>query len=197
LSGYNPNIKERLLQLSQILSGDESYLETLTDDVVKRIVTENDEASIAIPQLLALPPALRARVLQHAYMQLTSGGVLEYRHINSILRMIQGEGGSKRVVLPKGLWAAQVYDTLVLRKGAVTPEGITEETELKIPGRTRLEGFGMEIEATIVEGRIQPQSYPQEAYLDYHQLAFPLRARAFSPGDSFMPLGLNGSSQHF
>ena len=195
LSGYNPNIKERLLQLSQILSGDESYLETLTDDVVKRIVTENDEASIAIPQLLALPPALRARVLQHAYMQLTSGGVLEYRHINSILRMIQGEGGSKRVTLPNGYWAIQVYDTLILRKGAETPEGIPEETELKIPGRTRLDGFGMEIEATIVEGRIQPQSYPQEAYLDYHQLAFPLRARAFSPGDSFMPLGLNGKKK--
>jgi tRNA(Ile)-lysidine synthase len=195
LREYNPNIKERLLQLSQILSEDESYLEALTDEVVKRFVTEDDEVSIAIPQLLALPPALQARVLQHAYMQLTSGGVLEYLHINSILRMIQGEGGSKRVAIPKGYWAIQVYDTLVLRKGAETPEGITEETEVKIPGRTRLEGFGMEIEAAVIDKRIAPRPDSQEAYLDYQQLTIPLRVRSFSPGDSFTPLGLNGKKK--
>lgn len=195
LRGYNPNIKERLLQLSQILSEDESYLEALTDEVVKRIVTEDNKVSIAIPQLLALPPALQARVLQHAYMQHTSGGVLEYPHINGILQMIRGAGGSKRLALPKDLWAIQIYDTLVLRKGAETPDGITEETELKIPGRTQLDGFGVEIEAVVTEGRISPKPDPQEAYLDYHQLTFPLRVRSVRPGDSFMPLGLNGKKK--
>jgi tRNA(Ile)-lysidine synthase len=193
LREYNPNIKERLLQLSQVLGADESYLEALTDEVVKRIISgDKEEASIAIPQLLSLPPALQARVLQHAYTQLTSGGVLEYLHINSILRMIQGEGGSKRVALPKGLWATQVYDTLVLRKGEEIPEGIAEEKQLKIPGRTQLDGFGVEIDAAVTEGRTAPRPDPQEAYLDFNQLTIPLRVRSFRPGDSFMPLGMNG-----
>jgi tRNA(Ile)-lysidine synthase len=192
LREYNPNIKERLLQLARILDADETYLEALTDEVVKRIVSGEDEAAIAIPQLLALPQTLQARVLQHAYTQLTSGGTLEYSHINSILRMIQGANGSKRLALPKGLSAAQVYDTLVLRKGEELPEGKATETALKIPGRTRLAGFGAEIEAVVTEGRASPTPNPHEAYLDYHQLTFPLRVRSVSPGDSFIPLGMQG-----
>jgi tRNA(Ile)-lysidine synthase len=192
LREYNPNIKERFLQLSQVLAEDESYLEALTDEVVKRIVTGVEEASIPIAQLLAFPQALQARILQHAYTQLTSGGVLEYFHVKNILQMIRGERGSKRLALPKDLWAAQVYDTLVLRKGAEIPEGITEAIELEIPGRTRLDGFGVEIEAVVTDERIAPRPDPQEAYLDYHQLTIPLRVRSVSPGDSFTPLGMDG-----
>jgi tRNA(Ile)-lysidine synthase len=192
LKEYNPNIKERLLQLAQVLGADATYLEALTDEVVKRIVSGDEETSIPISQLLSLPQALQARVLQHAYTQLTSGGVLEYLHINSILGMIQGGGGSKRLALPKGLWATQVYDTLVLRKGEEIPKGIAEETELNIPGRTQLDGFGVEIEAVVTEGRTSPRPDPQEAYLDFNQLTFPLRVRSFRPGDSFIPLGMDG-----
>jgi tRNA(Ile)-lysidine synthase len=192
LREYNPKIKERLLHLAQVLGEDETYLEGLTDEVTKRIVSGDEEASIPIPQLLSLPPALQARVLQHAYTRLSSGGVLDYSHVKGILHMIQGEGGSKGLALPKGLWATRVYDTLVLEKGEEQPEGMAEATDLKIPGRTRLDGFGKEIEATIAEGRIQPRPDPHEAYLDYHHLTLPLQARSFHPGDSFMPLGMKG-----
>ena len=72
---------------------------------------------------------------------------------------------------------------------------MAEETELKIPGWTRLDGFGKEIEAVVSEGRTSPQPDPQEAYLDYHQLVFPLQARSFSPGDSFIPLGMKGKKK--
>jgi tRNA(Ile)-lysidine synthase len=192
LREYNPKIKERLLQLAQVLGEDESYLDGLADEVAKRIVTEGAEASIPIPQLLSLPPALQARVLQGAFAQLSAGGVLEYSHLKDILHMIQGRGGSKRLTLPSGLWASRVYDTLVLGTQVGKPAGVAEATDLKIPGRTRLDGFGKEIEAVVVEGRIQPQPDPQEAYLDYHQLALPLQARPFHPGDSFMPLGMEG-----
>jgi len=196
LRAYNPKIKERLLHLAQVLGADETYLEALTDEVAKRIVSGDKEASIPIPQFLSLPPALQARVLQRAFALFSAGGVLEYSHIKGILQLIQGEGGSKRLALPKGLGAIRVYDTLVLRKGEDMPEGMAAETELKIPGQTRLAGFGVEIEAAAVaKGRIAPQPDPQEAYLDYHHLAFPLRARSFRPGDSFMPLGMEGKKK--
>jgi len=192
LREYNPNIKERLLQLGRILGADETYLEALADEVSKRIISGDDEASIPISQLLSLPPPLQARVLQHAYTLLTLGEVLEYLHINSILRMIQGEGGSKRLALPKGLSATQVYDTLILRKEEEIPKGIPAETDLKIPGRTQLDVFGVGIDAVVTEDRIAPLPDPKEAYLDYHQLTFPLRVRSVSPGDSFIPLGMEG-----
>jgi tRNA(Ile)-lysidine synthase len=195
LTEYNPSIKERLLHLAHVLGADKTYLEALADEVFKRIVSGDEEASIHLPDLLSLPQALQVRVLQHAFTRLTSGGTLEYPHINSILRMIQGAEGSKRLTLPKGLWAVQVYDTLVLKKEMESPEGIAEETDLTIPGRTHLDGFDAEIEAVVLDERIAPRPDPQEAYLDYHQLIFPLRVRSFRPGDSFTPLGMNGKKK--
>ena len=53
----------------------------------------------------------------------------------------------------------------------------------------------MKIEAAIVKEQIPHQPDPKEAYLDYHQLAFPLKARSFRPGDSFIPLGMNGKKK--
>jgi tRNA(Ile)-lysidine synthase len=192
LRAYNPKIKERLLHLAQVLGEDERYLEALTGEVAKRIVSRGKEASIPIPQLLSLPPALQARVLQHAFAQLSSGGVMEYSHVKGILHMIQGRGGTKDLALPKGLWATMIYDTLVLGTQEGKPAGVAEETDLTIPGRTRLDGFGKEIEAAIAEGRLQPRPDPQEAYLDYHHLNLPLLVRPFHPGDSFIPLGMKG-----
>jgi tRNA(Ile)-lysidine synthase len=195
LQEYNPNIKERLLQLAQVLGADENYLDTLVGQVIKRIVAEDEEVSISVSQLLSLPPALQTRVLQHAFMRSSGGEVLEYRHVRGILQLIQGKKGSKRLALPHGHWACRIYDTLVLERGEKQSEKITPETELLIPGGTRLEGFGKEIEAAVVEGRITPRSNPREACLDYHQLGFPLRVRSFRPGDRFMPLGMKGNKK--
>jgi len=192
LREYNPSIKERLLHLAQVLGEDESYLEGLAHEVAKGIVTGDEECSIPISQLLSLPPALQARVLQRSFADLSSGGVLEYPHVMGIRDLIQGGGGSKRLALPRGYWAQRTYNTLLLGKGEEIPEGVVREMDLTIPGRTGLDGLGVKLEATIAKGKTPPRPDPLAAYLDYHQLTFPLRVRSFRPGDSFIPLGMNG-----
>lgn len=192
LREYNPSIKERLLHLAQVLGEDETYLEGLAHEIAKEIVTGDETCSIPISQLLSLPPALQARVLQRSFAGLSSGGVLEYPHIKGIKELIQGGGGSKRLALPGGYWAQRNYDTLLLRKGEEIPEGVVGEMDLTIPGRTGLNGFDWEIEAVVSDSRASPRPDPEAAYLDYHHLTFPLRVRSFRPGDSFIPLGMNG-----
>jgi tRNA(Ile)-lysidine synthase len=192
LQEYNPTIKEQLLHLAQVLGEDESYLEGLTDEVAKRIVAGDEERSIPIPQLLSLPPALQSRILQRAFVGLSSGGVLEYPHIKGIKDLIQGGGGSKRIALPGGYRAFRIYDTLILGQEAEKPEGLAKAVDLAIPGRTRLDGLGVEFEAAIGPKKLPPQPDPKAAYLDYDRLIFPLRARSYRPGDSFIPLGMNG-----
>ncbi|MBN1254585.1 MAG: tRNA lysidine(34) synthetase TilS [Deltaproteobacteria bacterium] len=192
LQGYNPAIKERLLHLAQMLGEDEGYLEGLTNEVTKRLVIGDEECSIPISDFLCLPQALQSRVLQHAFAGLSSGGVLEYPHIKGIKDLIQGGGGSKRLALPGGYWAMRVYDTLMLGQETKEPRGLAKAIDLTIPGRTRLNGFDWEIEAVVSDRRTSPRPDPETAYLDYHHLTFPLRVRSFRPGDSFIPLGMNG-----
>jgi tRNA(Ile)-lysidine synthase len=192
LQEYNPTIKEQLLHLAQVLGEDESYLEGLTDEVAKRIVAGDEERSIPIPQLLSLSPALQSRILQRAFVGLSSGGVLEYPHIKGIKKLIQGSGGSKRFALPGGYWAQRNYDTLILGQKVEKPGGLVEVIDLVVPGRTRLDRLGVELEAAIGQKKTPPRADPEAAYLDYGHLTFPLRVRSHLPGDSFIPLGMDG-----
>ncbi|UCC66080.1 MAG: tRNA lysidine(34) synthetase TilS [Deltaproteobacteria bacterium] len=192
LREYNPNIKERLRQLAQIMGEDNLYLEELAQEVTEGIVKGEREVSIAIPQLLSLPSALQVRVLQRSFAHISSGTILGYPHLKGILRMVQQGGGSKRITLPRGLGAERVYDTLILRTGGGTKEARVKETTLHVPGRTSLDDLGMAIEATICEGGAPLHPNPSEAYLDCDRLIFPLRLRSYRPGDSFIPLGMEG-----
>jgi tRNA(Ile)-lysidine synthase len=190
LSEYNPNIKERLLHVAQVLGEDASYLEALADEIAREIVQVGAEVSISIPLLLSLPAALQARVLQRAFAGLVARGTLEYPHITSVMALIGEAGGSKQVTLPGGYWAQRSYDTLVLGKQEESPAGMAGEIDLTIPGRKRLEALGMELEASLVDGRPDPKSDADTAFLDFHQLVLPLSVRTFQPGDCFIPLGM-------
>jgi tRNA(Ile)-lysidine synthase len=192
LQGYNPSIKQRLLHLAQVLGEDTSFLEELADEVAQGIITATDkEVSIAIPALLALPAALQARVIQRAFASLASGDLLEYPHVKGIMALIQEQGGSKGMPLPCGYEAIRTYDRLLMGRKETPAPGIAGEIDLLIPGKTRLDGLGVEIEATVYQGSPHPASDPKAAYLDFQQLTFPLRCRTFQPGDSFIPLGMN------
>lgn len=190
LSEYNPSIKERLLHVAQVLGEDASYLDGLADEIAKGICLVDEEVSISIPSLLSLPMALQARVLQRAFAILSPGGILEYPHITGVMTLIQEQGGSKQMTLPAGHRAQRLYDTLVLGKAEETPAGMAGEIEITMPGKTRLEGLAMELEAAMAKGRPDPPANPDTAFLDFQRLALPLRCRTFQPGDCFIPLGM-------
>jgi tRNA(Ile)-lysidine synthase len=190
LSEYNPSIKDRLLHVAQVLGEDASYLDGLAGEIAKGICLVDEEVSISIPSLLSLPAALQARVLQCAFASLVARGALEYPHLTSVMALIEGEGGNKKVALPGGYCARRSYDTLVLGKQAETSVGLAGEIEITIPGKTRLEGLAMELEAAMAKGRPDPPANPDTAFLDFQQLALPLRCRTFQPGDCFIPLGM-------
>jgi tRNA(Ile)-lysidine synthase len=190
LSEYNPSIKERLLHVAQVLGEDASFLDGLADEIAKGICLVDEEVSLSIPSLISLPVALQARVLQRAFTSLVARGILEYPHLTSVMALIQGEGGNKRVALPGGYWARRSYDTLVLGKAGERLAGMRGEIEITMPGKTRLEGLAMELEAVMAKGRPDPPANPDTAFLDFQRLALPLRCRTFQPGDCFIPLGM-------
>jgi tRNA(Ile)-lysidine synthase len=196
LQEYNPSIKIRLLHLAQVLAEDASYLDALTDEIAKGILSRDEDGSISIPipALRRLASALQSRVLQRA-LALLSGSALEYPHVTGIINLIQEHTRSMRMALPGGYEAITSHDRLVIGKKQEPGEEMTGEIDLVIPGKTTLDGFGIKIEATIAPERTAFEADPDAAYLDYHQLTFPLRARSFRPGDNFIPLGMTGSKK--
>jgi tRNA(Ile)-lysidine synthase len=195
LKDYNPRIKQRLVQLSQLLGEDDLYLEWLTETLTKKITQLDNEVAIPISLFIASPLPLQARVLQTSFARISSGSVLAYPHIRGIMRMVREGMGTKKVSLPGGLWAIKVYDTLFLRKGEWSNDEGLKEITLQVPGWTPLQGLGIGIDATVLEGHTSPPSEPREAYLDYDRLDFPLLVRSYQPGDSFIPMGMKGKKK--
>ncbi len=197
LMQYNPNIKQRLVRLAQVLGEDELCLEGQAQQLSHEIIKKgNMEVSIHIPDLLRLPSALQARILQGSFEHISSGKVLEYPQLKGLLQMVQGVGANKQMPLPGGYWAAKIYNTLLLRadKGEEKGKGL-KEIILQVPGITMLQDLGMKIEATVCEGQASYRPDPREAYLDHNRLRFPLRLRSYRPGDSFIPLGMKGKKK--
>jgi tRNA(Ile)-lysidine synthase len=197
LEEYNPSVKDHLLRLSQVLSEDDDCLDGLAQEAVADLVAVQGEGVvISIPSLLALPPALQARVLKHAFAQVCPDGVLEFSHLQGIRELIQEGGGTRWTALPKGYTAIRSYEHLTIGTGGAPISQHEEgETDLVIPGRTRLAAMGVEIEAMITDGGQDPCTDPHAAYLDYEQVVLPLRCRAFRPGDCFIPLGMHDSKK--
>jgi len=191
LKQYNPNIKQRVLRVSELLATDDHYLQQLAHDVSTSVMTGTETAIISIPRLLSVPLPLQVRVLQDAFNRLESGRYMEYPHLKKVLQLVHDRGGSKRIPLPGGFWAKRVYDTLTLEKGDEITHDKPGRIPLETPGRTLLRHFAMAIDATIHEGRLVPTPDRNEAYLDYDRLALPLHVRSCRPGDSFVPLGMS------
>jgi tRNA(Ile)-lysidine synthase len=193
LAEYNPSIKDHLLHVAQVLGEDDAYLDGLAQEVAADLVTvQGEDVVITIPSLLALPPALQARILKHAFAQVCPDGVLEFSHLRGIRELIREGGGTRWMALPKGYTAMRSYEHLTIGTGRAPMSKQEEvETELVIPGRTRLAAIGVEIEATMAGSGQDPHADPQAAYLDYKQVVLPLRCRTFRPGDSFIPLGMH------
>ena len=146
LEGYNPAIRSCLAATASVLGGDEALLEELTEQAFTgSCLMGRGRIVCSIGQLLVLNPALRRRVLRHAFKQLT--GTLEgmsQRHIDAICTMTDSDRPNSRLALPQGVTAVREYDRLVWMR--------TDEAELRLRSATDLEN---EYELVITE----PGSY--------------------------------------
>ena len=190
LEGFNPRIRERLLEMAEILREEDEALEDFARDRLGQLVRERGEGlRLDLEGLRDLPRGLASRVLSLAYI-LLSDQDLPYRHRRALLDMVWG--GVRRMDLPGELLALKEGDTLYL--GPEPKVRTIEEKVLLIPGVTVLEGTGMAIEAEVLEGPPGPPS-PELAYLDLDKLHLPLTVRSPREGDRFVPSGMKGKKK--
>jgi len=137
--------------------------------------------------LEALAPRLQRSVLRHALASL--GLEPTNRLVGDLARKVVPVAGA-RLDLPGGLaaWSEpEFFVAGVEVAGALPPVPVRRE------GRTRLEGWGIDVVVTEVAPPERPASGPWEALLDARSAAGPLVVRSRLPGDRYHPLGAPGS----
>jgi tRNA(Ile)-lysidine synthase len=191
LGSFNPRIEEHLARLSGRIALEEDFWEK---EAALRLeeLGRPGEGGLRLDRkgLLALHPALRARVLRAALSRVRGNLLgISAAHIDAVEGLL-ASASQAEAHLP-GAWVGRRYGTLWLRSAAPsTPASFC--LTLSGPGTYRLPGAGdLRIGLTADAG----EESRDVVEFDPAQVLFPLRIRTFRPGDRFRPSGMAGSKK--
>jgi tRNA(Ile)-lysidine synthase len=196
LRALNPRIAEALARLADAAARDLDYIEPAVDEAWRRTVqAAPDEVSFPKADVLALPPAIGARLLRRAVGALAgSAADLEAVQVESLLAALGRR--RYRISLPHGLSAQVSERAIVVRRGEPEKDERLPDAELAVPGVTAAGPwlFQAEIVPRLRQaGKVRRERL--EAFLDADTVSLPLRVRSRRPGDRLRPLGLGGQKK--
>ena len=191
---YNPRLKTAVWRLMAILQEDERLLAETTAEALKavaRFVTP-EWVTLSIPGLLALSPALQARLLRRTLGSFLSHQEVTSSQVKNLADLAQGEKSGGAMILGNCQVARAGQELHFFPPLPPPPE----------PCATFLKGVGVvaspdgwRLEArnlTEPQPDTRPPS-PALAWLNHDQVSFPLTLRSMLPGDRFWPEGARGS----
>ncbi|NLJ24256.1 MAG: tRNA lysidine(34) synthetase TilS [Firmicutes bacterium] len=213
LKQLNPAIIQGLMRTSAILSEDWQLLEQLSLEAYDQALIEEspDGVTLDLPTLLSLPTALRKRVIDHSYCQVSGEDQgLAAASLEHIERLITGETPTRRWTLP-GNVDVKLHDQvliLALRVRIKKEKGLSP-CILPLGSSTIIEDVNTLIHTEILTGisawweeeiQLEPQRAWREqgiwwADMDLASLELPLYVRSRRPGDRFQPLGMTGTKK--
>lgn len=190
LAGLNPRLEENLAALSQRVALEEGFWQQEVRRNLDTLRKAGDgESWLDRTALLALHPALRARVLRQALREVRGDlRGIDAVHIEALEKLLKGVAPQVEAHLPAA-WAGRRYECLWLRSAppvVATPFAIeiSEPGEVLLPDGQRM--------IFSLEASSQGES-PAAVEFPAQLVSFPLVVRSFRPGDRFHPCGAPGS----
>lgn len=202
LTGYNPRVKEAILQLSEIICEEEKVWEEMVREACRRVVREKSPTSLTLDlsSFLHLSVALQRRIVKLILSCLLKQGTNEATldSIERVRKVAAHPNPSVSVDLPGGVKVERKYHLLTLTlKEAGPPENKNfAPIPLSVPGMTSLPGFMGKIEV-IVSGAPLDFIKPCRdfAVFDACQIDEPIMVRSRKPGDRMTCFGMDGTKK--
>lgn len=212
LQTFNPNVKQSLLQLSEIARADLLVLSEQVETawLACRVEVFPGSLSLERARLAALPLAIQRLLLRRAASRLR-GDLMDvaFDTIERIRAFItqplprtrQDVGGGLRLELDGDkVWLVQLNASLPLTDFPQLPEDSGSDSLVSIPGVVHLmDGWELLAEKALPMEALQRSAENMDGYQVWLDAACldsqPLTLRPRRPGDIIHPLGLNGHSQ--
>jgi len=209
LESYNPNIKKKLQEMSEIVGEDEKLLSQITRDIFSQKVLGHEESEKIIywdvDDFLSHPVALRQRLVRETFCRI-AGNMLHItsHHVREVNALFDSPKVGKTLNIPRNIKVTCGYDSVVFQQTIKNPrENIREKesfpTPILIPGFTELTEGQIRVETQILEGKGEREysslNPNMQAFLDLEKTGFIIKARFFRSGDRFRPLGVLGNKK--
>jgi tRNA(Ile)-lysidine synthase len=195
---YNPNFREHLLKLIEIIRSEDEYIQKSLQETLKKTVKLEDDTVVIASQNRQLPSPLLKRLLKNALYTLPElSSKLESKHLESLERLLKNPKQGFQISLPLNYTAWIEENNLLVGKAKKLTTKPLEPLILSIPGSVKCWNTGLTIKATLSKkDEVHVNKAPKQvAYLDAAKLQFPLKVRTWLPGDRFKPLGLSGTKK--
>ncbi|HEX6975258.1 MAG TPA: tRNA lysidine(34) synthetase TilS [Vicinamibacterales bacterium] len=199
---FSPGVVEVLARAAAVAREDDDALHGEAIELARRIVLYREttgDVEVDAEALMALHPALAARVAQLALRSRAGGVFVGFDHVERFLEFAAGGRPGSMISLP-GQRARHRGGRIVLEaepeRGAEGPPVNSFEISLSIPGEVTLERTGWAISAERLPAGDAGEGFRnargREVVVACGALSFPLAVRGRRPGDRFRPLGLGG-----
>ncbi len=201
-SQYNPNVKNILMQLCQILNTNNEYVSAEAKKIVHDITIEvtGDSYSINTHLLAKQPEILQYFVFQEILttMQIPLKEIT-FDHFIKMIHEIPKTGKGRHLQLPGGFHVWHEHGTLYLKKEPLHKpcKLFPSEIAVQIPGITSLYPLGQLISEVLDAQDLPLEKYKKtktkyEEIFSLESITMPITVRLRKNGDTISPLGIQG-----
>ena len=197
---FSPGIAGLLARAAAVAREDDDCLQAQAIELARSIVlVTEDGIEVDCARLMALHPALAARVAQQALRASSDAGFIGFDHVERFLEFA-GQGRPGTMMSLPGQQATHRGARVALGpeppRGGGAPAANSFDFSLSIPGEVTLsrQGWAIGVEPLPAgEPGLEFRTGRGGAVVvALAPLALPLRVRGRKPGDRFAPLGLGG-----
>jgi len=196
---YNKGIRRALINLADVLRGENEFMEAFAAAVYAEAC---DESGRVLNCAIAAKhhSAVRRRVLRHWLK--TNGiqaGMLDFQTINKLDGLLMNPARGRSLELAGGIIIRRNYQWLAIEEQRTEPNGNFSH-KIRIPGRTMLPEARLIVRAELGSGadceRAVFGKFPVRASVSLKKLGHKqILARSWRPGDRMRPYGLAGSKK--
>jgi tRNA(Ile)-lysidine synthase len=194
---YQPRFIDHLVDLAFLCREENQFMEREAEKWLHEMIIlapEEQSLNISIDALKGLPVPLQYRVIRGAILR-TKGNLrrMDLRHIRAIIKLIANRRPQARINLPGHIVVKKRYNKLLFCVGEEIHRA-EFSYEIGGAGRFQLDPINRTITCEDIPRAdftgLSPSNW--QCFLDREALRWPLIVRNFRPGDTFMPLGING-----
>jgi tRNA(Ile)-lysidine synthase len=196
---YNPNLQNGLVQTAKLLRAESDYLETVASEAFEVCrIKDSSPDTVVLDRLRFCEHhlAVQRRILRLAIRELSDGlGESYFSHIESMLKLIEGQSPNTALNLPNDLQFRRTYEQLHFQKSGTSS---TDDFayELTVPGCTEFPQLNARMIASIETQR--SGDFPDGKFVavfDYDRIQSTLTLRNRRAGDRFQPFGMQGTKK--
>jgi len=198
---FNPNIREALCRLADVVREENDYI---TRQAKVHVARWKDDGTperpfeFPIAEFQDLHPALQRRViLEMARIASAADSAVGFDHVQAVLDLADRAKPGGSLNLPGGLLVRRRYDRMAFHRhekdAGRQASGESFRFNITVPGTVRIASLGLTLRFRELKRVPASLAADRRAYMDMSRIAFPIVVRNIHPGDRIQPLGMKGT----